>query len=79
MPQFDDYIDDNRVRNAPRRVIDRQEQHADNLSLAMRALPSEVVLELVAAGLVSRGDYDAEAVKTFSRAASDWAWPYVTA
>ena len=61
----------------PELFKERQLEHRRNLMLAMHALPSEEVLDLVAAALVSRSDYFTDDVKKFSAEMSNWAWPYV--
>ena len=72
----------NKVTDAPalpQNVRERQAQHRKHLMLAMQALPSGEVLDIVAAAITSRADYDAADVKKFSAEMSNWSWPYVVA
>ena len=52
----------------------RQAEHRTALMYAMRALPSNEVLDLVAAGLVARNDYETESVNKFTNEVNTWAW-----
>lgn len=51
-------------------------KHRKALTLAIRSLPNEEVLDLVSAALLMRNDYDEVAVKRFMKELSNWAWEY---
>jgi hypothetical protein len=45
--------------------------------MAVRALPSDEVLDLMAAALVARTDVNKKDVDRFMKAANEWAWGFL--
>lgn len=54
-------------------VVDK---HRKQVMESIRSLPSDEVLDLVAAGLDARGDLDILDVRKFMTEMQNWAWKY---